>query len=385
MRDWIICGGTDWYRPSVTSTVQIMRQFKNKGYNVLWINPIAFKSPRVNSVNRKSMIKKILNKFSTHLKIYKKAESGFHIYIPVYLPLFNNFGDRVNEILIKLQFRVLVAVFSIDIKNAILWTSGSFTLSPILSQPFKHKIYHAADLISAFRTNNKRLLETLKQKEVFLCKNVDHIFASSNNIKEKLEIISNRKVNLLLHGVDFNHFNKEKEINHFMMKIRSQGLPIAGYYGTLSDANDKEVFKHLADNGYNVVIIGQLLGDYSLLSDHKHIHFMGPVSYKILPSYAQAFDLCLLNWIMADWIRNSYPVKTLEYLSMGKPVVSCHIPILERLFGDLIYFAGTKEEFLSRANEALQNDTPEKRQNRIRAASQHTWDKKFKIIEEILL
>jgi glycosyltransferase involved in cell wall biosynthesis len=110
---------------------------------------------------------------------------------------------------------------------------------------------------------------------------------------------------------------------------------------------------------------------------------LGPVNFRDLPTYAQGFDICLLNWIMADWIKNSFPVKSLEYLAMGKPIISCNIPILEEMFDSLIYFANTPEEFLSQSRRALEEDSELFIHSRMEAASRNTWDKKYRYINSI--
>jgi glycosyltransferase involved in cell wall biosynthesis len=384
MKKWIICSGPDWFRPSVTSTRQIIFQFRKMDYNVLWVNPVAFKSPSVNSDNKKSMQKKIINKLKTHLKLFKKVENGLYVFIPVYIPLFSPGWDKFNAGLMKFQIGIVSMLLGIKLKETILWISGSFTLSPVLAKNFKTKVYQAADLISDFRTNNQALLADLKAKEIYLSNNVDYLFASSPNIQKKLRDLSGREVHLLTHGVDFDHFTKGVDINPRMLSQKAKGLPIAGYFGTLSDANDKAVFKVLADNGYTVAIIGKVLGDYSSLENHQNIHFIGPVEFKDLPSYAKAFDVCLLNWIMADWIKNSFPVKTLEYLAMGKPVISCRIPVVEQMFGNLIYFADTPDDFLQQAGLSLKENSLALEEARINAASKHTWDSKFELITRII-
>jgi glycosyltransferase involved in cell wall biosynthesis len=384
MKKWIICSGPDWFRPSITSTRQIIFQFRSKGYHILWVNPIAFKSPSVNSDNRKSKNKKIINKLKTHLKLFKKAEDGIYVFIPIYIPLFKPGWDKINARLMRFQINLIAMILNIRYHDAILWISGSFTLSPLLGKHFKSKVYQAADLISDYRTTDQNLINNLKQEEIHLSTHVDHLFASSPNIKVKLEKLSGCEVVLLTHGVEFEHFNKETAIHPRMKLIQNKGLPIAGYYGTLSDANDKKAFEILANNGFSVVIIGKVLGDYSMLSSNKNINFMGPVDFKELPSYAKAFDVCLLNWVMADWIRNSYPVKTLEYLAMGKPVVSCRIPSVDELFGHLIYFADSTDEYLQQAMLALKENNTGLEAKRIALASAHTWKSKFEIIEKTI-
>lgn len=384
MKKWILCNGPDWFRPSITSTRQIIYQFRENGYNILWVNPIAFKSPAVNSDNKKSIRKKVINKLKAHLRIFKKIENGFYVLVPLYIPVFNPFWDNVNASFIKFQINIVSRLLSINTKNTILWISGSFTLSPLLKKTFLKKVYQAADLISEFRTKNTLLLEDLKKKEIYLSQNVDYLFASSPNIQKKLEKLSGREVHLLTHGVNFDHFTKKHKLHPSIVKIRSKGLPIAGYFGTLSDANDKEVFRTLAKNGFSVVIIGKILGDYSSLESIDNIYFIGPVAYNELPSYAQGFDVCLLNWIMADWIKNSFPIKTLEYLALGKPIVSCHIPVVKQLFRELVYFAETPEDFLMQARLALKNNTEELVNMYKKAAAEQTWQQKYNHIARII-
>jgi len=361
-----------------------MFQFLKDGYSVLWVNPIAFKSPAVNSDNRKSMKKKITNKLKTHLKLFKHVDESVYVLIPFYIPVFNSFYDKLNAFLINLQIRTASLFLGIKWSDAILWISGNFTLSPLLRYRFRKKIYQAADLISDFRTNNLSLLKDLREKEFYLSNNVDFLFASSPNIKKKLEELSGRKVYLLTHGVDFKHFSLDHELNPFIQAIKRKGLPIAGYFGTLSDANDKDVFLKLADNGFSVVIIGKVLGDYTALEGKKNIYFAGPVEFKNLPSYASGFDICLLNWVMADWIKNSFPVKSIEYLAMGKPVISCRIPVIEELFGSLVYFADTPDEFLIQSRKSMSENNKQLEQQRILEASKHNWDKKFDYIKSII-
>ncbi len=384
MKQWVICTGPDWFRPSITSTRQIIFQFVNEGKRVLWVNPVAFKSPAVNSDNKKSMKKKIFNKLKTHLKIFRKTSKNIFILVPFYIPIFNPFFDKLNAKLVTQQVKFASLLLNINWGNSILWISGNFTLSPLLKYRFKKKIYQAADLISDYRTNDHELLKSLREKEVYLSRNVDHLFASSPKIKQKLEELSDRNVNLLTHGVDLKHFIKDHALNPIMVKIIQKGLPIAGYYGTLSDANDKQVFLKLAQNGFSVVIIGKVLGDYSMLEGIENIYFTGPVEFDQLPSYARGFDVCLLNWIMADWIKNSFPVKFLEYLAMGKPVVSCRIPVIEELFFDFAYFADSPQEFIEQAWKSIRENNKQKEELRIAEAAKHTWDTKFKLIKETI-
>ena len=384
MKKWLLCTGPDWYRPSVTSTRHIAYQFQSHGYKVLWVNPVAFKSASVSSSTKKSRNKKILNKLVTHLRFFSRPQPDFYVLVPFYLPAFSPLWKKINQKLINAQIKLISLFLGIKLRDTILWISGSFTLSSILHLPFKTKVYQAADVISELRTNDTVLLAELREQEKHLCDSVDYIFASSPNIRQKVGALSGKEVHLLTHGVNFNHFNTPHTLHPEILAIKAKGMPIAGYYGTLSDANDKEVFNALAKHGFSVVIIGKVLGDYSILEGVENIYFIGPIPFDELPSYAQGFDVCLLNWIMANWIVNSFPIKTLEYLAMGKPIVSCPIPVVKEMFEEVVYFANTPQQFVQKAVTAIGEDNPVLRDKRIELARKDTWENKFSIIKHTI-
>ncbi|MFO7445626.1 MAG: glycosyltransferase [Ignavibacteriaceae bacterium] len=385
MSKWVICSGTDWYRPSYSSTKQIMDEFYREGYSVLYVNPIPFKSAGENSINRKSAVKKILNKFKTHLNVFRKINNRFFVFVPLYFPAFNPRVEKFNERFIKFQISLLRTLLGINKDETVLWISGSFTLMGELKNNYYKKVYEAADLISDFRTNNINLKDKLRVKETELSNKSDIIFACTDMIASKLTAFTDKQINMLYHGVDFDHFNKRQKIANKILDIKKRGLPVAGYFGSLSDtANDLRMFEILAKNNFSVVLIGKPLGDFSELNKLENIHLLGPINYNILPSYGHGFDLCFMSWRQHEWLNNCYPIKTLEYLAMGKPIVSVPIPVIEKLFGSLIYTASTPEEFLHQAQRALSEDSEELRLKRINAVRNYDWSGRFDIIKSKL-
>jgi len=386
MCKWIICVGPDWYRPSVTSTKQFVRQFKKNGYNVLWVNPIAFKSPFVNSTTKSSAWRKIKNKIRTHLRGFQRIESGFWVLVPFYFPSFNSKSEIFNRKIVVCQVRLCSLFLGISWKNSILWTSGSFTAEGLLAKSFFRKVYQAADLISEFRDASPELRLNLQNRERNLCNQADVVFAASETIQKKLIELCKvpEKIHVLHHGVDFSHFSNPRELAAPIQKIKAKGNPIAGYFGSLSDANDKNVFLELANHGFSVVIIGKILGDYTKLQTHKNIHFLGTIPYSVLPTYAKGFNIALLNWRMHDWIKNSFPIKALEYLALGLPVVSCKIPVLMNHFSDEIIFAETAQEFVLAAQQCIKTDSEIAQKKRQDIVQSWSWEERFKSVRLIL-
>jgi hypothetical protein len=91
-----------------------------------------------------------------------------------------------------------------------------------------------------------------------------------------------------------------------------------------------------------------------------------------------------MNWIMNDWIRFCSPLKTKEYLAMGKPVVSVPIPEVVDNLGDVISVASSPGEFVLKIEEELETDSSDKVQARIEKVAGESWRNKAEQISEII-
>ena len=362
-----------------------MKRFYEDGYNVLWMNPIAFRSPFSGNSPKKSAWLKIVNKISTHIRLIRRVKNGFWVWVPLYLPLFSPKFDTLNSILIRLQYSSIRSLLFIRCHSSILWCAPGTTSMNVLNFAYRLCIYEAHDLISDFRSNSQALNIALAKKEQTVCKRADIILAASETIREKLQnLVPSKDVHLLLHGVDYSHFATPVKLCREITDIRKNCLPIAGYFGSLSDANDKQVFVKLANCGFSVIIIGKVLGDFSELQKHPNIHLVGPVKYEQLPSWAQGFDVALLNWRMHNWIKNCFPVKSLEYLAAGLPVVSCRIPVLQRHYSDVISFAETSDDFLTLCRKVISEDSDSARNTRRERVQSSSWGTKYQQVKDLI-
>jgi teichuronic acid biosynthesis glycosyltransferase TuaH len=75
-----------------------------------------------------------------------------------------------------------------------------------------------------------------------------------------------------------------------------------------------------------------------------------------------------------DFNRASFPLKTLEYLANGLPVVSTDLPAVRWLDTDLIEVGTGPEDFASKVREVLSRPFDEaERARRIAFARRHSW------------
>ena len=386
-KKWIVCLGEFQSDSTVYTMTHLVRRFHQNNHSVLWVNAIPNRG--IFSGGKSSYSKKALKRYMTKIKIaltpLKKKEDEFYIYTPFFLPwLENKKIIRINDFIIKLQLRFVFSI--LGIKRFIL-SSSSMMNTPYFfkNRKFESYFHYVGDLYSDYRNATAFIKEKMFKRENEIFDFANKIFIASNRVFKKIEarVSDKNKLVYFPHGVEFKHFHTKASQQPSV--FNSIKKPIIGYFGSLTDVNDKDAIVALANSGFSVVLIGKVSGNYSECEKNPNVHFLGPVPYKDLPAYGQAFDICMLNWEMAEWIKNSNPQKMYEYLAMGKPIVSCRIPEAEYQLGDLIYFTDSSQGYPEQARKALEEDSFEKQETRVCRAEQQDWDNKFSIINKHLI
>ncbi|RYY34903.1 MAG: glycosyltransferase family 1 protein [Sphingobacteriaceae bacterium] len=160
--------------------------------------------------------------------------------------------------------------------------------------------------------------------------------------------------------------------------------PIIGYVGALQHIRlDIELLAYLAEQrpDWSIVLVGPEDGEFaaSRLHNIPNIHFLGSKPGEILPAYINAFDVCLNPQVVNQVTIGNYPRKIDEYLAMGKPTVATRTEAMS-VFESHTYLCDTKEDYLAAIQKALDENSPEKQQERVRFAATHTWQNNVKEI-----
>lgn len=111
----------------------------------------------------------------------------------------------------------------------------------------------------------------------------------------------------------------------------------------------------------------------SALHQISNVHFLGSKNEDELPAYIKYFDVCMNPQLVNDLTIGNYPRKIDEYLAMGKPTVATQTPTME-IFKNHVYLGETALEYINLIQIALQEDSPQKQQERIVFAQSHTWE-----------
>lgn len=383
---WLICFGYAWSEKRVYGSGNITLQFYNNGKKILWINPIPNRGLKINgfSKDKKTFFKRIWEKLIQQFFLFKIRSKNFYIVSPIYIPLVENkLVYEINKLLVYIQVRMIG--FFLKIQEPLVCTMGTNDNLYLIKKIGYTCWFHiAGDLYHDLRGAPPKIKQFLYVLESKIFNNCDVVFLASKLMVEKAKkmVVNQEKVKYLPHGSDIFHFSKESVVNSQIAKIQK---PIVGYYGSLTDANDQEILLAIAEHGFNLVLIGDVFGDYSACKKYPNIHFINAVPYNTLPEYARHFDVGIMAWKPAQWIANCNPKKTYEYLALGLPIVSVPIPQLEYELGDFISFASTPSEFVEKIIEVLAKDTPALKKARVNRAEKESWENRFEFLQQTIL
>ncbi|MHC4571333.1 MAG: glycosyltransferase [Planctomycetota bacterium] len=339
---------------------------KNK---VLYVNP--FSSDLLGE--KKSLARRIPRKMKSIAKCLKRLENNLYVFSPVFLPVQGKqITDNFNNILLKFQLNL--ACQSIEIKTPILWVENLRAADMLDSFNPKVIVFHVSDLFSKSRyVGNK---EKLKEREESITAKSDLVICVSQALYE-IKSAHHDNVFYLPHAVDYELFREAADKNIRLAEVAHIPKPIVGYYGTMTANNDIDLLLWCARRLSEVsfVLVGQITsGDYSELVQLPNVYILGKIPYEKIPFLCASFDVCLLQWKMTEWIRCCNPLKMMEYMASGRPIVSVPIQEVVDKYSDVVSVAYNKEEFCQAIVWELQNDTPERAGRRTGIAEKHTWD-----------
>ncbi|MEA1927709.1 MAG: glycosyltransferase, partial [Candidatus Auribacterota bacterium] len=254
------------------------------------------------------------------------------------------------------------------------------------------KLYDCVDNHAGYALFHQNLKSSrrIEVREQALMKAVDILINLSRPSHERNQTACPRAYHVST-GVEFELFNRGADNNlPLPPDLMSVPAPRAGFIGSISLYRfDADLISYVAQKmpRLSIVLIGRTedIPAIRALGSLPHVYFLGHKPYDLLPDYLRGFDLCLGPYPLNPHTNYISPLKFLEYLAAGKPVVST--PIAELVsggFSDLISIAENREEFVSLIQHHLTADDPEEKFRRIEYARRNTWEKRTERILKII-
>lgn len=221
--------------------------------------------------------------------------------------------------------------------------------------------------------------ERLARGERALARRADVIIAANPVVAESM-VAHGRSAILVPYGCDAEHFATAQHV----VPASDVDLPrpIAGFMGHLGDRIDLAILRAVVDTGCSVLLVGPRhpRADPAAMSDllaRPNVHWTGPRAFEELPAYLAHMDVGLLPYDFSPFNVGSFPLKTLEYLAAGLPVVATGLPAIRWLGSAHITVADTADEFATEVLRALaRGSSSHDVTDRQRFAQQHTWAKR---------
>lgn len=248
------------------------------------------------------------------------------------------------------------------------------------------RVYYPVDEWTAFGGYTEEEARGLRREEEALLREVDLALAVSPRLVRRLRL-SQPRTWLLENAADVEHFSPERLLRvpgH--PEVARLPRPRLGFVGQIDERLDQDLLVAMARQRpeWQIVLAGRVKPrvDVSALTAEPNIHLLGYQPYGDLPSVLREVDVCLVPYRLTELTQSCWPLKALEYLATGKPVVATPLESLLRL-REHIALAATREEFLRAVEQALA-DPLHGREQRLAVAAENSWDRRVLELEQRL-
>jgi glycosyltransferase involved in cell wall biosynthesis len=373
----IICfGGEDWWYHHQHSKNHIMRRLARAGNRVIFVNSISMGLPSFASPD---LFGKIKRKLRSYAKPVRVTEEGIVVVSPPLLPFYSSRWSRaINRWLLLFQIKLLMVAF--DMRRPILWIAIPTAREVAGRLGESALIYHVSDKYDANRMDHATSSNIIAEMHDDLLARADLIYYSGRKLFEDdlakhPEIAS--KAKWLEQAVDYDHFaSATSRVWAEPDDIAAIPHPRLGYFGAIESwLMDQELISEVSSKRpeWQWVLIGLRAAPLEVES-LSNVHCLGSKPYSAMPQYAASFDVCVLPWVSAnEFVDYGSPIKVREYLATGKPVVITPLYEYEPLDGILRVSRG-QDDFIAKVEDALTNDSQDKRLARQESVRKATWD-----------
>lgn len=158
------------------------------------------------------------------------------------------------------------------------------------------------------------------------------------------------------------------------------GDDIVGLVGQLNERLDLAILRALVESGVRLMIIGPRTDSDPAFRKgldqflaQPSVTWLGPKPYAELPAYLAAMKVGITPYRSSAFNAASCPLKTLEYLSAGLPVVTTMDPNVHGLNAILVSVASDAGDFVCQVQRWIDIDSDEQKVERRRFAERNSW------------
>jgi teichuronic acid biosynthesis glycosyltransferase TuaH len=279
----------------------------------------------------------------------------------------------------------------LNLKNIVFWSYNPMFTNFIGKLNEKLFVFDTVDNWA----EHPNYLKMIKKKKLLanykvIAEKADVIFTVSEAMVDFFKDLGRTKdIHWIPNGVDYDHFNDPEKVEQ-ENKLSEFTKPIIGYLGTIEERVDIDLIvkiaKHHSDK--KIALCGPIWPGikkelHEKIKGIENIHTFGRIDFDDAPSYLNKFNVAIIPHKLNKFVESMNPMKMYDYLACGKPVVATQGAGID-MFKDHIYIAKSENEFISNIDQALLEDSPEKREARKAAVKQHSWRERTDKMTEIV-
>lgn len=279
------------------------------------------------------------------------------------------------------------AIKTLGFESPLLWIYDP-DAAPLVGQlGEKGSVYMITDDFASNPSSFNRESQ-IRNWEQKLVSSVDLVITSASGLRSGLSPY-NKNTFYVSQGVEYEIFARTLQADlPLAEELKGISEPIIGFIGRINGRINFDLIEAICEKfpDWCLVLVGAL-GDDAVASKIKHhpnILCTGLKTVEQLPAYLKAISVCIIPYQINEHTMYMHPLKALEYLAGGKPVVSTPLPELMK-HQSMIQFADTAANFVEAISVALRTDTEEKRKERSAYASNKTYEHQLSRITSYLL
>jgi glycosyltransferase involved in cell wall biosynthesis len=224
--------------------------------------------------------------------------------------------------------------------------------------------------------------EQVRQMDRDQARKADLIVAASRELACLHEGVAQR-VAYLPHGVDLQHFAQARQIRASRRDRREPPLADVVFFGTLDERIDLQLFAAVmkARPQYRFLCLGPKPDPRSRLPELKNLQSKEAVPYQELPALLAQCRTAILPYVRGNLGKRLAPLKALEALTAGLPVVATKVPELRSLSAGAC-LGEAAAEIAGLLDESLL--TPEQVPS-LQELAEYSWENRAECLSDLLL
>ncbi len=313
--DGILCfGQVDWWYHNRTHfDLQIMRELSRE-VPVLYVNSLGMKIP--SPTEGRMFLTRLKRKAKSFMRGLKRIRNNFAVFSPVNVPGIsrNALGKRLLALQVKLALR------RCKIRRPLIWVGCPPAYEILQEFPQHLQLYQRTDRYENYSGVDPEYISALDR----LLKEESEFTVFCSTLLFEREQEGCRQALYIEHGVDYDYFSGADQAKQ-PADIADISQPRAVYVGGMDHGVfDPDFFQELARllPDWSFILVGSVAFGAEWCHELPNVHIMGKRDYSEVAGYMAAADVLFMTWCRNDWIEVCNPVKTKEYLAVGKGVVS---------------------------------------------------------------